>query len=288
MSERRGMGFWKTYRSLNPEQRRVLKTKHLTANRDIDAVITLLQPIAACDRFGDKMRTRLGCSGSLLILLSFIGFIAGAQDRSSRAVFFPIAILVALIAVALIGAWSWTRGIDVSNNLRQFLLPVLNVFREDIDSKQKCQLRLDFSSPTAKQKLQQKSEPHSRGVYYKIIESFYIDPWASAEMPLADGSALKWSIVDHIRERRQTKKNPRGKIKTKVKYTVKTHVDLELTLRSDKYSIVQSEGERMKAGPKKKTVRIKARHKRQTLDPIDPVVFIDMVAGIYRRAKPAQ
>lgn len=284
------MGFWKTYRSLNAEQRRVLKSKHLTANRPIDAVISFLQPIAACDRVGDKMRTRLGCTGGILILLSIVGFIvaANANEDSGRSAWVLLSTLVAVIAIALVGAWSWTKGIDVSNNLRQFMLPVLSVFREDIDPKRKVQLRLDLGLPTAKQKLQQKNEPYSRGVYYKIIESFYLDPWASAEMPLTDGSVLKWSIVDHIRERSQTKKNPRGKIKTKVKYTVKTSVDVELTLRSDAYNLAGAEGERVKAGGKKKAVRIKARHKRQTLDPIDPVVFIDMVAGIYRRATPVQ
>ncbi len=281
------MGFWKTYRSLNAEQRRLLKTKQVTANRPIDAVISLLQPIAAYDRIGDKMRTRFGCAAGILIVLSIAGVIAASNDVPQRSVVLVLSLLAAVTAVVAIGMWAWTKGIDLSNNLRQFMLPVLSVFREDIDPKQKIQLRLDLGLPTAKGKLQQTNEPYSRGVYYKIVEAFYLDPWASAEMPLADGSILKWSIVDHIRERSQTKKNPRGKIKTKVKYTVKTHVDVELTLRSNAYSIAQSEGERMKQSAKKKTVRIKARHKHETLEPIDPIVFIDIVAGIYRRAIPA-
>jgi len=282
------MGVWQAYRALNAEQRRVLKTKQLSANRPIDGIIQFLQPLAAYDRVGDKARTRFGCGAGIGIVLSIVAGIMAANGALPAAIGVALFVLLVAVTLLLAYAWIWSRGVDLSNNLRQFMLPVLSLFREDIDPKQKVHLRADLGSPTAKEKLQKTMDPYAHGAYYKIVESFYIDPWASAEMPLADGSLLKWSITDHIRERKLRKKNPRGKIKMKTKYTVKTSVDVELTLRSDAYAVTAAEGERVKAGGKKKAIRIKARHKRQDLTPLDPMVFIDMVAGIYRRATPTQ
>ncbi len=278
------MGVWSAYRALNEEQRRVLKTKQLSLNRNVEGVIALLQPIAAYDRVGDQARRRFGCTAgiALAVTIALIFFSVNAP-----AVQIP-AVVAALLTILAGYAWIWSRGLDLSNNLRQFMLPVLSVFREDIDPSQRVNVKLDLRPPTTKEKLQRKSDPYAMGSYYKVVDRFYVDPWASAEMPLADGSMLRWSIVDHIREQVKTKRNPRGKIKSKTKYTVKTAMDVELALRSDAYSVEVSDADRVKAGEKKKAIRVKGRHKRETLDGLDPKVFIDMVAGIYRRATPAK
>src|SRR5215212_7799132 len=101
-------------------------------NRPIGPLLEFLKPLGACDAMADKVRTKLGCTFALSIVVAIVLAILFSNLGWN-----PITILVmAAVLVAIVGGgvlWGWTRGIDVSNNFRQFALPVLTVLREDFD-----------------------------------------------------------------------------------------------------------------------------------------------------------
>src|SRR5207253_257359 len=125
------------------------------------------------------------------------------------------AVLVAAIVVFLGTMYFFTRKIDLSNNFRQFALPVLTIFREDFDAAKPVRLRLNLDPPTAKSKLTGELPPYKKGVYHKIVDKTYVDPWMSATAVLVDGTRLSWDVTDNIVVRSKTKKNARGKYKMK-------------------------------------------------------------------------
>jgi len=43
------MGVWQLYRSLDAEQKRILREKRIDETRPVDELMALLQPVAACD-----------------------------------------------------------------------------------------------------------------------------------------------------------------------------------------------------------------------------------------------
>src|SRR5688572_30162562 len=107
------------WRSLSAEQKQILVDKRIDANRSVDELLALMKPLAACDTMADKVRTKLGCSFALAIVLTIFGFIVLANT-----VGFAIGVVVGLLllatAIGLGFFYFWTKKIDVSNNFRQF------------------------------------------------------------------------------------------------------------------------------------------------------------------------
>lgn len=275
------MDAWKNYRSLSGEQKKILSAKRLEINRPMDGILDLLKPLAACDAIANKTQTRLGCTFGIGIVLAIALTIVFANIGWSAS---TLAAIVVVMAIAIGAGWGyfWLRSIDVSDNLRSFVVPVFALFREDIDPRQPVHLRLDIDKPIVARKKTFESPPYAEGPYHKIIESAYLDPWMTAEAVLVDGTRLSWSVTDRIRERTKTKRNPRGKFKTKTKYTKKTDLEVSLALRTKIYAL--PDGEVSRDGKRSK-VEIQRSVRMESLDAIDPRALIDAITDVYRNAR---
>jgi hypothetical protein len=274
------MNVWTAYRALTPEQKHALRDKRLELNRDAASLLEFLKPLAACDELADSSRKRLGCSFGIGIALT-IALMVVFSNMGWPA---PAAIPMLVVVAGMIAAgyfWLWTRKIDLSNNFRQFMLPVLTVLRDDFDPTQQIHVRLDLASPTAKEKKQSQSDPYPSGRYYKVVDSIYLDDWMSVDAVLVDGTKLSWRVVDSIRERRKTKKNPRGKIKTKTKYLKKTEVEVRMALRKKTYALPQAAGGEP-GDAKRNIVKTSREVRTESLDPVDPRALLDLIADVFR------
>lgn len=280
------MNVLKVYRSLTAEQKHTLREKRLEVNRPIAPLLEFLKPLAACDALSDKARGKLGCTFALGIgaLIALVILFANAGWSIWAA------LVVAAVAAVMIGAgylWSWTRGIDVSNNFRQFAVPVLTVLREDFDPAQPLHVQLDLTGPTTPQKKRAESAPYKKGVYHKVIDSTFVDEWMSVEGVLVDGTKLSWRVTDTIRERRKTKRNARGKYKTKTRYKKKSEIEVSMGLRKKTYALVATEGE-VSGDEKRHIVRLSREVLSESLEPIDPRALLDLVADVFRSVRPAK
>ena len=280
------MDAWKAYRSLSAEQKSILSRKQLELERPVDELLAVLKPLAVCDSIANKSQTRFGCTFGLLLVVSIGAAIFFANIGWSAITTAAIVLLVAG-TIAAGWFWRWLAGLDVSNNLRSFVVPVLTLFREDIDPKTPVRLRLDLSSPTAKPKKTGESDPFKQGVYHKVIDTTYVDPWMTADTVLVDGTKLSWSVTDRIRERKKTKRNARGKYKTKTKYKKVSDLDVQLSLRTRNYAVGAPEAELSTDGRRSK-VGVERSVRSESLDPIDPRALIDAITDIYRTARPVK
>jgi hypothetical protein len=275
----------KTYRSLTAEQKQAISQKRIDMSRPIGDLLAFLKPIAACDALSDKVRTKLGCTFGIAIvaLVVLIFVFMGAWTGVKT---------IIILAVAAIMSWSfflwrWTKSIDVSNNFRQFAIPVLTVLRDDFDPAQPVHLRIDLTGPTEKGKKRNETPPFKKGVYHKVVDSMYVDPWMTAEGHLVDGTKLSWEVTDTIRERSQTKRTARGKIKTKTKHKKKSSIDVSMGLRRKTYALAATEGE-VSSDEKRHTVKLSRQVVTPSLDPIDPRALLDVVVDVFRAARPAK
>jgi hypothetical protein len=277
------MQAWTTYRSLNAEQKAILAEKKLDLQRPVDELLAILKPLAACDSVANKAQGRMGCTFALMILATLIGIVVFSNIGWSLVTLAAIVVILgATIASGVF--YGWLRGVDVSDNLRKFVVPVLTLFREDFDSKSPVHLRLDLSPPTHKTKKTAEGEPFKQGSYHKIIDTTYVDPWMSADAVLTDGTKISWSVTDRIRERKKTKKNPRGKIKTKTKYRKVSDLEVQLALRTKNYALANAE---VSADGKRSKVEVQRSVRTESLDPIDPRTLVDAITNVYRNARPA-
>jgi hypothetical protein len=281
------MKVWTVYRSLGAEQKRILREKKVELDRPIDEILDLLKPLAACDKLADKSRTKMGCSFAfgIVAIIALAIVLTNAGWSAVTFLIFAIA-LAAVIVVATL--YFFMRSIDLSNNFREFALPVLTIFREDFDDARPVYLRLNLDPPTAPGKKRGESTPYKQGVYHKIIDTTYVDPWMSTTAVLVDGTKLSWSVTDEVRERTKTKRTPRGKYKTKTKYLKKTDIQVEVGLRKKSYEVtVDMPGRLVTSGMKRNRVRQKREFRTDSLEPLSPRVLIDAVAGVYRNTRKA-
>jgi hypothetical protein len=279
------MGVIAAYRSLNAEQKQIIKERIVNVNRPVDELLALLRPLAACDKLVGKSG-KFGCYGGLAIPLVILTAILTSNGVLPGAVggLLVVALIVAMIASFVL--WGWAKSIDLHDGLNSFTLPMLSVFRDDFDREKPLHLQLDLRAPDHKEKLVSKGDPYKKGAYHKIIDSIYKDEWCSGEGVLTDGSKLRWSVRDAIRKRDKTKKTASGKYKSKTKYKKITTLDVSLTLKKKRYAVAGAEGQTIEEGENAHTVQLRRRVRSESLVPIALDPFVDAVTGIYSNAKP--
>jgi hypothetical protein len=270
------------YKSLTDEQRGIVDQKQVTLNHSVDDLLSLLRPVAKLDAAAGRSSSQLGCSIGLLVVGTVLGLILAPTP-------FNLIIAAACIAgiVLLAQRLAFNKRIDVSDNLGGFAVPMLMLLREDFDPETPVNLRLDLRSPTAKEKCLGKGEPYKRGAYYKIIDTTYKDEWLSGEAKLADGSRLRWSVTDLIRESRKSKKMG-GKYKTKTKTKKKSTIDVELTLRKKTWDVTAGPDDKVKESEKATTIKASRKFAASSSGPIPLDPLLETITAIYAAARPAK
>lgn len=260
-----------TYKQLGAEQREILRAKQFSGKLTVPALIDLLVPLAHFDESGDRSRRRV----RRLFLGTCVATVASVVlvlMSGGAAVVLPMPFAAAGLAIGAGLRYRRLRHLDLSNNLRQVVVPLLAVLREEVDPQMQIALELDLRAPTARQKLVDESQPRSERGYFRVADRFYKDAWMTGEAELVSGARLGWSIVDQILEQTKTKRNARGKTKTKTKYKRRTDLSVKLTLPRPAGN---------PAGEKRETIKVDNSVKSRSLEPIDPRLLIDLVASAY-------
>ena len=278
-------------RSLTPAQRLLIRSRRIEGDYTPAELITLLRPLAAFDHGNDRARGKSGCL-IVLIVLALFGLLFLA-DAVATPVLLSIAGVLIVLGAVLVTIELRLRSLDISNNLRTVALPFLALLREDMARGSTVNVRIDLASPTDKAKRVRSLPPYKRGSYYKIIDTLYRDAWFSGHCRLADGSNLHWDVVDTLLESRRTKRNPRGKIKTKTKHRKNSRLGVSVALPLAQYRLadgpVGGEATRMTTRSDDRRVHVKLvrKVKSRSNDPLDVAALVDLVSTAYRRARPA-
>jgi len=280
------------HNQLTPRQKQILQEKRLAESLDIRALLDLLAPLARFDAATDRKRSRAGNVGCVSSLLAFAGLFIFAASGGLA----PVAALPASGAALAIGALLRYRALkkmDLSNNLRTLAVPLLVVLGEEVDRGAPIDLELDLRRHDVPDKLVREEPPDSGGGYYSIVNRHFKDAWMSGRARLADGARLRWAIVDEIMQQTKRRRNARGKIKTKTKYKKRTTMSVSIALPEAAYTTTGADATASVAGAGERAsvrgdvIQLSRVVKARSLDPVDPIAFIDLIAAAYRRAAPA-
>jgi hypothetical protein len=286
-----------SFRALEAEQQQLLQTKQIDAQRTAGDWLRLLAPLAAYDAQADRLRKRLGGWMLGIGIAGFVLAIIAVAIHPIAGAAVAVAVIVALIA--LYPNYRFTKKLDVNRTPLEFITGVAPILREDTGEDGALHLRLDMRGPIMNEKETGKSQPYSRGRYYRIIDTYYMDPWCAGGAAFVDGTQVQWIATDYVRSQRKTKRNARGKIKTKTKRKKKTNLDVTVTFRDKLYDRAETPGgpdrqlrkEKIKdEGPQSKTViRLRRTIKFPTdTAPLDSRHLVDMVAAAYERVRPTR
>ncbi|MFC1849821.1 hypothetical protein ACFL27_06395 [candidate division CSSED10-310 bacterium] len=235
-------------------------------------------------------------AGSFIGAFIFI-FVAAFLENWKVALIIPVLIVVGIITLIITMKYS---KLDLRNEFREFLAPLLDNLKEDIKPESDISLDLHLTSVEDKAFFQGKSDKYSKGVYHKCYDHIYERDLLTMSLPLIDGNRLALSGHEYLIKSVKTKRNPRGKYKTKTKYKKKVMFDIRLRINPDKFQIkkLPDEGK----GPLKRTVSVKGGQAGKTLrlqftskvgggleDPVpDWKITLEQIVYLYSFLSPLQ
>lgn len=277
--------------SLSGDEKALLKSKQIEAERTPDEWLALLKKFGNFDKQADGARYftgGIGCLGSLLAV--------GALILTAVIGIFGLLLLLLSLAFAVAGvsAYFYLKRFDVPGDvLINKVIPILLVLREEMASADKLKMRLDLRGFALAEKLRNQSQPYKSGAYHKVVDSFYQDQWFDGDATLADGTRLIWSLTDLARRQNKTKRTARGKTKYKTKDKHRTFVSMQIGLNKRVYEFP----EKIKIKAKRKRIvtksvegydwmNVRRTIKHSTGATFQPTDFVNAVATAYKRAVP--
>ena len=272
--------------TMTPEQLRIAQTKRLDVNRPADEVLELIRGLVQFDSLTAAKRKKAGCSIPLAILAAIACFVIAAVNFGAlKTAMLILGVLCAAAAIAFIVVYRRLRAQDLSDNLTLTAAPFITILREDIRPGDPVHVDVDLRPWAIAEKKKKESEPYKKGQYYKVIDRLYVDPWFSGSAALADGTKLRWRVVDHMLEKTGTKKNPRGKIKTKKKVKRKTVAVVTLSFPTKEYAVQQAPQDmaKIEQDEKRTTMTLARKQKSAGEETAALDLLVDLIADGYRR-----
>lgn len=280
-------GAFSTLFAMNAEEKNLLKVKQISDERTPDEWIKFFTSIASFDVQGDKARS-WGCGIAIAgIVITFISFFLMALYIGFLTL--PIGLIMLICGLIV---YFYLKGYDVpGEKLSNGVVPILLILREDMNSKEKIKLRLDLRGFEIAEKKTGESQKYQKGVYHTCIDYYYRDHWMEGRATLADGTQLIWNLYDLARNTRKTKRNYRGKTKTKNKQKHRSFIALQAGMRKEMYSLQDGLKQKSQEGKivindtgKRSWVTIRKMIKHPYGKEFQPVDFINTVATAYKLA----
>jgi hypothetical protein len=267
---------------MTPEQRQIAAAKRLGVNRPVDDVLALVRSLLDFDATMAAKRKKAGCAIPLAIVAAIGVFIfSGYANGIVSTIAVAVAFLCVAAAIAAIVLFVRLKSQDLSDNLGAAAAPFLAVLREDMNSGDPLHVDIDLRPYSISEKRKSESAPYKKGAYYKVVDRLYVDPWFDGSVALADGTKLRWRVIEHVLERHKTKRTARGKIKSKTKVSRKTIAMVTLGFPTKEYAV---EGD-AEHGEKRATVTLARKLKTSGTDSPAFAMLVDLIAEGYGRVK---
>jgi len=185
--------------------------------------------------------------------------------------FLTVPLLVIALVVGIVGLVLKFRykKMDLQNEFREYVRPLLENLQDDIKSNSSVALDLYLSPVEQKQFSKGKSDKYSVGVYHKCYDYYFERDFLNVKLRLTDGNRLMLTGTELLIKTSKTKRNPRGKIKTKTKYKKRVGFDARLTVDPEKFHCKQL--------PKEGALKFYAKQSNGT--PIIGIKFTEKLKG---------
>ncbi len=286
----------KKYSALNAAQKEFIKNGRRIFLMKPDELIRFISPLAAFDADCDRARTHCGWAMALSAIFLIVALIASG-NRVEIPFIGAISGFFGVLFVVFLGFYLYMRSINIHNNLRDFIVPVVNTIGQDMAPNAKMKLKVDLRGGTIPEK-QTRVLGGDNGwfaSYPRITITYYKDPWIEGTAEMFDGSIVTFSVVDTIVSKTVVKKNFRGKVKTKHKSKTKHQIRVSVALKNKSYSAPEASvlgraGDRVKqkAGEKRNVVAL-TRVERSSggEESLDSSSVLAMLGRILMSVRPA-
>jgi hypothetical protein len=280
-------------KQLSPAALAVVESRTITGEWDYASFGQLLQQLMAFDTVVDR-RTKfrflvmVGC-----LVAAFLAMIAGIILMTSDMEEVGAILLVGALAWVLgaIGSgWFWWRSQrwSLPEAKLKVLLQFFRMIYRDLHPNGKIAVRIDLSGMTPAKRGPVMVLPQLHWISRE--QAVYQDPWLQLRFRLQDGYTVRLRQRDEMTELKRTRRNARGKRKTKSKYRKLCRVTATLIpkepVQFQAPGPVDAKWERVRAGTKKgRTVAVWDRwflYKQKLSEPTETPSGAEL-AGVLMR-----
>lgn len=283
-----------SYQSLTPDQKIFVRVKRIEGSYTPEQWLLFFNRIAEYDALRDASGRKFAWLSCLSILLLIVLIVVGIITIF----LLPLTFLALILFIVLTVIFQRSRK-NVPNHLRQFIIPLLLILREEMEPEEAMFLRVDLSDATGQDKLfsEQLSASGQRlqKAGSKITEKFFSNQWLAGAAELADGTKLRWQIFERIRQRSEGKRRSSGKYKTKTKHKIKARVQIAMQFKHKDYSLkpfrlnTVTEKIEAKNGSSRDRISVRRNLVRTRYNEPPPLnVLLDVIATAYKKATPNQ
>lgn len=163
------------------------------------------------------------------------GVVAQDNPQAGLPAFLPALVLLGFGIYSLL-RYSSTRRRCFDLQHLEFAERVLHLVRTDMDPDLPLHLKLDLTSPELPAKLT------GEGAAGEWKVKFYTSPWFTLRGKFLDGTACRLAAITLFQARTKTRRNARGKLKTKRKTREALRLRLELSPKSVRYPLLEEIG----------------------------------------------
>jgi len=264
------------YKSLDKDQLQFVLDKKIEDTLTIEEWLKKLHGIAEMDTLGDESRKQ---SGNLSIVFGILTIATLILTISKPILFFfPIGFLI--LFIYFIVTFFLLSKIDIGNNMRLFIVPLLEHFQQQGSIKEAFSLRMDFSHPITKERLSETDEEENIN-----MGNIYRHHWMDGKMEFNDGVKITWEIEDVISKRDNNIKKDAEKKDPTGKYQIRHILNMHFSAPKEHFSAVNEDMMETDDG----LFYITSIHKKDISESLDegmsPDVFISLIEEGYHFVK---
>lgn len=255
-------------------------------------LLYLLDSLAKYDMQVEKKREKSGWTAALFFTASVAGgitWIIYEIDAIGYA-----AIFSALLFVLFLVSYNGYLKKELPDDFRDYLIPLLKLLSGDIKEKSKIALKMDIAQLQKQEYSKGAQALPLHGPYYDITSERFERKLMTLAIHLRDGNRLLMERFESLTVVNKSKKNPRGKHKTKTKYKRAVSTRVKLAVNPRVYSVRKTAsdagGERVsvKPGRKRMALDLKFTEKGGLDAAMKAGSAIRQIAVLYSRLAPAK
>jgi len=217
--------------SETPTRSQLCSQGFIDGDWDIGQLIDVCEGRSAHDLKAKRLFKRYAWSaaGSFALVLLICVVSGGAIPSIALVPFLMCCVFLVLCFVY--------RAVNMPDEARVYLVPLLSCLRDDIKTGSSASIHMKLKPLKSNDNLTGKSQPYQQGAYSKIIDYTYDRQLLQLAVRLHDGNKLMINCHQQLVVISKTKKNPRGKIKTKTKYKARNTYTYKLLLDDQRYAL---------------------------------------------------
>lgn len=195
----------------------MIATRRISGHFNLKHLDRLLNELSQFDSGTDVLVKRFTTLMIVFIIVSFLALFAGIMLASEEMYLLGLLVFGAPVGLAIFCGVKMKRlkGIDLMNDFRTTVQPVLRDLMQDMAPNEKVKVEMELSGAADSKQTAKRDLPTS---YLKLTETVYDDPWCELTLPFIDGSAAAIEFVNCYRRFDRRYRGRRGKVKSKTKW----------------------------------------------------------------------